>query len=137
MEISVTTAMLLLLAVMTVCLLIMMLSAGNPHKKHISASGRGGQNVTPSPRIYTETAFMIQKIDSRRRIMDEYRHTSIEAEHYELVFELENGGILHLSCSKAAYMEIPFQEAGSVTYCNGKLIKFESKEMAIREYIAV
>ena len=85
------------------------------------------------PKIYTETAFLLQKIDERRRIMDEYRHTRITDEYFELVFELQNGEMLRVSCSKAAYHDMPFRKTGILTYSGGRLMQFKTTEQVISD----
>lgn len=86
-----------------------------------------------APKIYTESAFLLQKIDERRRIMDEYHHTRITDEYYELVFELQSGEMLRVSCSKTAYHDMPFRKTGILTYSNGRLMRFKTPEQAISD----
>ncbi|MBE6876048.1 MAG: DUF2500 domain-containing protein [Ruminococcus sp.] len=86
-----------------------------------------------APKIYTESAFLLQKIDERRRIMDEYRHTKITDEYYELVFELQNGEMLRVSCSKTAYHDMPFRKTGILTYSGGRLMQFKTTEQVISD----
>ncbi len=85
------------------------------------------------PKVYTETAFLLQKIDERRRIMDEYRHTRITDEYFELVFELQNGEMLRISCSKTAYHDMPFRKTGTLTYSDGRLMRFRTTEQVISD----
>ncbi len=83
------------------------------------------------PKVYTETAFLLQKIDERRRTMDEYHHTKITDEYFELVFELQSGEILRISCSKTAYHDIEFRKPGTLTYSDGRLMRFRTEEHVI------
>ena len=89
--------------------------------------------VAAAPKIYNESAFLLQKIDERRRIMDEYRHTKITDEYYELVFELQSGEMLRVSCSKTAYHDMPFRKTGILTYSNGRLMQFKTTEQVISD----
>ncbi|MBR0485760.1 MAG: hypothetical protein IJJ69_13465 [Oscillospiraceae bacterium] len=91
------------------------------------------QLASDTPKIYTETAFLLQKIDERRRIMDEYHHTKITDEYYELVFELQNGEMLRVSCSKTAYHDMPFRKTGILTHSGGRLMRFKAQEQVISD----
>ena len=123
---------------MTGVLLIVVLGKGLFLPKSSQSKAVIRKSPVPAPKVYTETAVLLQKIDERRRVMDEYRHTKITDEYFELVFELQNGEMLRLSCSKAAYREMPFRKTGILTCCDGRLIRFKTPEQVISdEYSSV
>lgn len=74
---------------------------------------------------YTEMAILMQKIDERRRVVDSSGHSTLYDEYFELVFETRKGETLHLTASRAAFKEIPFNQQGSLTHKKGKLVKFK------------
>ena len=125
----------LILAVFAIGLLVFLICISSPyyrnwfHKKEVPA-------VSTVPKTYMQPAFLLQKIDERRRIIDEFRHTKICDEYFELVFELRNGETICISCSKTVYREIPFRKTGILTYSDGRLIQFITQEQVISdEYI--
>ncbi|MBR1528744.1 MAG: hypothetical protein IJ642_05535 [Oscillospiraceae bacterium] len=125
-------SVLFILAVFAFILLVFLIYGNRLyHRKAPEASKPDPVPVTP--KIYTEPAFLLQKIDERRRIMDEYRHTKICNEYFELIFELRSGERIRVSCSKTAYQEIPFRKTGILTYSNGQLIQFQTQEATISE----
>ncbi len=126
--------LLLLMAIIAVCMVLITVSiTHHPGRKHTRTAEI---SVTPAP-IRTGTAVLIQKIDDRRRVIDEYHHSSIHDEHFELVFQMKNGEIIRLDCSKASYREMPFHQTGTITYQGGRLIKFKSSQNIISdEYVA-
>ncbi len=133
---SFTSILLFGLAIFAIGLLLIFLLNSRPaKKKSTDHSKRQSQApaVPPAPKVYHENAFLLQKIDQRRRIMDEYHHTKITDVHFELVFQLENGEQLLLQCSKAAHMDMPFRKNGILTHCDGRLIRFKTSEKVISE----
>ncbi len=74
---------------------------------------------------YTEMAILMQKIDERRRVVDSSGHSTLYDEYFELVFETRKGETLHLTASRAAFKEVPFNQQGSLTHRRGKLVKFK------------
>ncbi len=74
---------------------------------------------------YTEMAILMQKIDERRRVVDSSGHSTLYDEYFELVFETRKGETLHLTASRAAFKEVPFNQQGSLTHKKGKLVKFK------------
>ncbi len=115
-------------------LLIFLLNSRPPKKK---TTDHSVPVVPPAPRIYIENAFLLQKIDQRRRITNEYHHTKITDEHFELVFQLENGEHLLLKCSKSSYRDMPFRKNGVLTHCDGRLIRFKTSQENISEGYSV
>lgn len=74
---------------------------------------------------YTEMAILMQKIDERRRVVDSSGHSTLYDEYFELVFQTRKGETLHLTASRAAFKEIPFNQQGSLTHKRGTLVKFK------------
>ncbi len=88
----------------------------------VSKQAAGRKNANQP---YTEMAILMQKIDERRRVVDSSGHSTLYDEYFELVFETRKGEVLHLTASRAAFKEIPFNQQGSLTHKKGKLIKFK------------
>jgi len=132
---SFTSILLFGLAIFATGLLIIFLLNSRLPRKKTERSRPELQTppVPPAPKVYTENAFLLQKIDQRRRIMDEYHHTKITDVHFELVFQLQNGEQLLLQCSKMSYMDMPFRKNGVLTHCDGRLIRFKTSEKVISE----
>ncbi|MBR1554775.1 MAG: hypothetical protein IJ644_05195 [Oscillospiraceae bacterium] len=130
-----SVAVLLFLLAGFAAALLFLLLRGQPRRKSEPErqKTRAEQLAADTPRIYTESAFLLQKIDERRRIMDEYHHTKITDEYFELVFELQNGEMLRVSCSKTAYHDMPFRKTGILTYSNGRLMRFKTTEHVISD----
>ena len=124
------------LAILAAGLLLIFLLNSRPvsKKSHTHTKAKTSAPVAPpAPKIYTENAFLLQKIDQRRRIMDEYRHTKITDVHFELVFQLETGEHLLLKCSRPTYLEMPFRKNGILTHCDGRLLRFKTSEQIVSE----
>ncbi len=83
----------------------------------------GGRRNPNQP--YTEMAILMQKIDERRRVVDSSGHSTLYDEYFELVFQTRKGETLHLTASRAAFKEIPFNQQGSLTHKRGTLVKFK------------
>jgi hypothetical protein len=86
---------------------------------------RHGSSRRNSNQAYTEMAILLQKIDERRRVVDSSGHSTLYDEYFELVFQTRKGEELHLTASRAAFKEIPFNQQGSLTHKKGTLIKFK------------
>lgn len=125
------TVVLLLMVAFAVVLLFFVLFSTQNHqeKKHEEKKPA----PPPPPKVYTTTGMLLQKIDERRRVMDEYHHTSVHDEYFELVFQLKNGEMLRLSCSKSAYRTMPFRKTGELTYRSGRLMQFKTTEQVISD----
>ena len=137
---SFTSIILFAFAIISIGLLLIFLLNSRPPKKKSTVHSRQEHSspvVPPAPKIYTENAFLLQKIDQRRRIMNEYHYTKITDVHFELVFQLENGEHLLLKCSKTSYMDMPFRKNGVLTHCDGRLIRFKTSEKVISEGYSV
>ncbi len=87
-------------------------------------SGNAGSRRNPNQN-YTEMAILMQKIDERRRVVDSSGHSTLYDEYFELVFQTRKGETLHLTASRAAFKEIPFNQQGALTYKKGTLVKFK------------
>ncbi len=74
---------------------------------------------------YTEMAILMQKIDERRRVVDSSGHSTLYDEYFELVFQTRKGETLHLTASRAAFKEIPFNQQGALTHKRGAFVKFK------------
>ena len=122
--------LLFLLIILAIGLLLILILSGSRQKHD---SGNSSSEPPPAPKTYTDTGYMLQKIDERRRITDEFHHTKICDEYFELVFVLCNGEYLRVSCSKNAYKKVPFRKTGLLTYKNGRLIEFKTQEQVISE----
>jgi len=131
---SVAVLLFLLAGFALVLLFLLLHEYKHPHRKsetEIQKTRAEQLAAAAAPKIYNESAFLLQKIDERRRIMDEYHHTKITDQYYELVFELQNGEMLRVSCSRTAYHETPFRKTGILTYSAGRLIQFKTQEQVI------
>jgi hypothetical protein len=105
-----------------------------PKKTNFKSKAKHSESsAPPAQKIHTETAVLIQKIDQRKRIMNEYHYTKITDSSYQLMFRLENGETLLLHCSKSAHRDVPFQKTGSLTYSNHKLIRFKTDTQVISD----
>lgn len=89
-----------------------------------AAKQQSGSRRNPN-QPYTEMAILMQKIDERRRVVDSSGHSTLYDEYFELVFETRKGETLHLTASRAAFKEVPFNQQGSLTHRKGKLVKFK------------
>ncbi len=99
-------------------------SRTRPEKRQRAAAKQGDRRRNPN-QPYTEMAILMQKIDERRRVVDSSGHSTLYDEYFELVFETRKGETLHLTASRAAFKEIPFNQQGSLTHKKGKLVKFK------------
>ncbi len=93
-------------------------------RQRVSFKQQGDRRRNPN-QPYTEMAILMQKIDERRRVVDSSGHSTLYDEYFELVFETRKGETLHLTASRAAFKEIPFNQQGSLTHKRGKLVKFK------------
>ncbi len=89
------------------------------------AAQRQSGNRRNNNQPYTEMAILMQKIDERRRVVDSSGHSTLYDEYFELVFQTRKGETLHLTASRAAFKEIPFNQQGSLTHKRGTLVKFK------------
>ncbi len=89
-----------------------------------NAAKQAGSRRNPN-QPYTEMAILMQKIDERRRVVDSSGHSTLYDEYFELVFQTRKGETLHLTASRAAFKEIPFNQQGSLTHKKGTLVKFK------------
>ena len=97
-----------------------------PRAERPKASSRqAGANRKNPNQPYTEMAILMQKIDERRRVVDSSGHSTLYDEYFELVFETRKGETLHLTASRAAFKEVPFNQQGSLTHQRGQLVKFK------------
>lgn len=78
-----------------------------------------------SNQAYTEMAILCQKIDERRRVVDNMGHSTIYDEYFELVFETRRGETIHLVASRPTFKEVPFHQEGALTHKKGMFIKFK------------
>lgn len=90
-----------------------------------ASSKQAGVNRRNPNQPYTEMAILMQKIDERRRVVDSSGHSTLYDEYFELVFETRKGETLHLTASRAAFKEVPFNQQGSLTHKRGQLVKFK------------
>ncbi len=91
-------------------------------ERRAAKQAAGRKNASQS---YTEMAILMQKIDERRRVVDSSGHSTLYDEYFELVFETRKGETLHLTASRAAFKEVPFNQQGSLTHKKGQLVKFK------------
>ncbi|MBE6825521.1 MAG: hypothetical protein IJN11_02670 [Oscillospiraceae bacterium] len=97
---------------------------GRPHTKERRAAKQAASRKNAN-QPYTEMAILMQKIDERRRVVDSSGHSTLYDEYFELVFETRKGETLHLTASRAAFKEVPFNQQGSLTHKKGQLVKFK------------
>lgn len=93
-----------------------------PARRSDTSSSASRRNPNQS---YTEMAILMQKIDERRRVVDSSGHSTLYDEYFELVFQTRKGETLHLTASRAAFKEIPFNQQGALTHKKGTLVKFK------------
>lgn len=72
-----------------------------------------------------EMATLVRKCDDRLRIIESSGQVRFIDEYYELIFRTRKGNNLKIQCSREAYERIPFNQQGSLTYKNSKLIRFK------------
>ncbi|MDE6708845.1 MAG: hypothetical protein K2K06_12520 [Oscillospiraceae bacterium] len=102
------------------------------HENHSVSENKLVLKNTPK-NFKTETACVIFKSDERKRLLDEYHHSSIRNEKFELIFETSKGDNFSLACSKSAHQQMPYREIGTVTFKDNKFIKFESGKQTISD----
>lgn len=95
-----------------------------PRSRGAERQRNSGSRRNPN-QPYTEMAILMQKIDERRRVVDSSGHSTLYDEYFELVFQTRKGETLHLTASRAAFKEIPFNQQGSLTHKRGTLVKFK------------
>ena len=97
---------------------------GRPARIQPADRQKGSNRRNPN-QPYTEMAILMQKIDERRRVVDSSGHSTLYDEYFELVFQTRKGETLHLTASRAAFKEIPFNQQGSLTHKRGTLVRFK------------
>ncbi len=100
-------------------------SRPRPERQKSASRQSGGSGRKNPNQPYTEMAILLQKIDERRRVVDSSGHSTLYDEYFELVFETRKGETLHLTASRAAFKEVPFNQQGSLTHKRGQLVKFK------------
>ena len=80
------------------------------------------KSKTPSR---TEMVMLVQKVDERRRTIDQNGTSKLYNEYYELIFRTRKGEILHIVTTKVVYKEVPFNQQGSLTFSGEQFIKFK------------
>lgn len=99
-------------------------NSGNARTPRRAENPSGANRRNPNQN-YTEMAILMQKIDERRRVVDSSGHSTLYDEYFELVFQTRKGETLHLTASRAAFKEIPFNQQGALTYKKGAFVKFK------------
>ncbi len=99
-------------------------NTGNARAPRRAENSSGGNRRNPN-QIHNEMAILMQKIDERRRVVDSSGHSTLYDEYFELVFQTRKGETLHLTASRAAFKEIPFNQQGALTYKRGAFVKFK------------
>lgn len=150
---TLTTILLFGLAIMGLILLLMIVVSSSKTMfidKSIDSSHEDDENISQDfeqeqeeqeqitsqseiSEFQTETGCVIFKCDERRRLLDEYHHSSIRNEKFELIFEKPNGDNFSLACSKTAHQKMPYRETGTITFKDDKFIKFESEKQTISD----
>lgn len=102
-------------------------------KNDVQSTEQEEQTSTEDSALQTETAFVVFKSDERQRILDEYHHSSIHNERFELILEKPDGNTFQLCCSKTAHSKMPYRKTGTVTFKDDKFIKFQSEEQTVSD----
>lgn len=114
-----------LIAIIGLCIALILFKKDLKKKKSSSSDS----SVSHTQEIHTvSNAFVLQKIDQRKRIINEYHYTKIVNPSYELVFQLENGELLTLKCSKSTHKDIPFRKTGELKYNQHRLVCFKTED---------
>ncbi len=104
-----------------------------PTKPSQRMAARQAQTRKNANLPYTEMATLVQKIDERRRVVDSSGHSTLYDEYFELVFLTRKNERLHVTASRAAFKEIPFNQQGSLTHKKGRLVKFKTMGRVISD----
>lgn len=89
------------------------------HRKS-SGSAKSSSNGNVS-----ETAYVSEKTDERKRTVDGKGNVTVTDEAYYAVFNTRQGKTLRLEVSKQALKELPFNEKGQLIYKGRRFIKFK------------
>jgi len=84
------------------------------------------QKSTSEPIVVMAT--LVRKCDDRRRVIESSGQEHYEDEYYELHFITRKGKKLRIECSAEAYLKVPFNQQGSLTYKRNTLVKFKYYE---------